>query len=124
MPRSLKKRSLSTAGEKPPSKRHVNHRRFLSPPSSDEETQRGDESDITISQKFGKLLPIRPALWDIEAMIRWNLQADVLRQSLSMSNRVGKEKSSKKGIQNRAAGGLASNTSFDGNSPGWTVLVS
>ena len=75
--------------------------------------------DPTTLQTLKPLLPTRPALREIQVMIiRWNLQADELGRLSSTSSRVGKERSSKKGMRSKGAEGPASNISFNGNSPG------
>ncbi len=81
--------------------------------------------DPTTLQTLKPLLPTQPALREIQVMmVRWSLQADELGWLSSMSSRVGKERSSKKGMRSKGAEGPASNISFNGNSPGWTVLIS
>ena len=75
----------------------------------------------TPSQPLDLLRLTRWALREIQAMmVRWGYQANDLERLSSTNRRVGKEKSSKKGMRSRAAGGPASNILFDENRLGWT----
>ena len=133
---STKRRPLSPAKEKSCVRRRTKRRRFSSPFSLDEETEMGDESDIS-SYKPHHVLDSRPTpsprpTWgEIQAtMVQGNfravdpIDARELEWRSSTSGRVGKERLSMRGMRSKGAEGPASNISYDGSSPGWTVLVS
>ena len=115
--RSTKKRSLSTAEDKPHVQRHIKHGRFSSPLSSDEETETGGESEISsytpwVPYRASNTRPVSSRSTGLEEDIsddgkteftRGRSQTTVIYEQQSWQGEIIREKNVKQGAEGSQA---------------------